>query len=123
MKESEKNVLATKKQDLSYFPMSKLRPSYENGILYDRFAPCEDADDYKLYLSIKSEGIREPLHISADGFILSGHRRYAAARYLSLVKVPVIISKDISSKLFFDSLANNLFEPLLNHILKKINSI
>jgi hypothetical protein len=84
-----------KKQDISYFSLNEIRPASENGLLYDSFTPNVDEDDYKLYMSIKEEGIREPLHISADGFLLSGHRRHAAARWLGLEAVPCIIEGDV----------------------------
>lgn len=84
-----------KKQDVSYFPLNEIRPAPENKLLYDAFAPSADEDDFKLYSSIKAEGIREPLHISADDFFLSGHRRYAAARCLELEKVPCVVADDI----------------------------
>jgi septum formation topological specificity factor MinE len=85
----------SKKQDISYFPTVKIIPAPENSLLYDDFAPNADEDDYKLYLSIMEEGIKEPLQISADGVLLSGHRRHAAARCLKLEKVPCIIAKGI----------------------------
>ena len=84
-----------KKQDLSYFPLNHIRPASENGLLYDGFNPQTDGDDAKLYWSIKAEGIREPLHISADGFILSGHRRYEAASWVGLSVVPCIVAEDV----------------------------
>ena len=84
-----------KKQDISYFPLDSIRPAPENGLLYDGFTPNADDDDDKLYWSIKAEGIREPLHISADGYILSGHRRYAAARWLGLGAVPCIVADHV----------------------------
>jgi len=85
----------TKKQDISYFSPNEIRPASENGLLYDTFSPNADDDDYKLYMSIKEEGIREPLHISADGFLLSGHRRLTAARWLGLEVVPCIVADDV----------------------------
>ena len=84
-----------KKQDISYFPLNDLRQASENGLLYDKYSPNADEDDAKLYWSIKANGIREPLHISADGYILSGHRRYAAASWLGLAVVPCIVADDI----------------------------
>lgn len=69
-----------KKQDVSYFSPDEIYQAPENGLLYDNFAPNADPDDYKLYTSIKEEGIREPLHVSAGGVCLSGHRRLAVAR-------------------------------------------
>jgi len=84
-----------KKQDLSYFPINEIRPARENGLLYDGFNPQTDDDDAKLYWSIKSDGIREPLHVSADGYILSGHRRYGAACWLGLTVIPCIVHDDV----------------------------
>ena len=100
---------ATKKQDLSYFPMSKIHPASENQLLYDKFSPNADEDDYKLYMSIKKEGIQEPLQISADGILLSGHRRYAAAQWLGLKVVPVIVADDV---VFNDLTADERLEIL-----------
>ena len=88
-------AVSGKKQDVSHFSLNELRQAPENGILYDKFCPHTDADDSKLYRSIKAEGIREPLHVSADGVILSGHRRYAAASWLGLTVVPCIVADDI----------------------------
>jgi hypothetical protein len=84
-----------KKQDLSYFPLNEIRPAPENNLLYDAFCPNTDEDDRRLYWSIKKEGIREPLHISADDFLLSGYRRHAAARWLGLETVPCLVADDI----------------------------
>ena len=84
-----------KKQDISYFFLNQIRPASENALLYDNFCPNADDDDYKLYMSIREEGIREPLHVSADEIILSGHRRFAAARWLSLETVPCLVAEDI----------------------------
>jgi len=84
-----------KKQDLSYFSLNEIRPAPENQLLYDSFSPNADEDDRKLYWSIKEEGIREPLHVSFDMVLLSGHRRYAAARWLGLEKVPCIVDDDV----------------------------
>lgn len=84
-----------KKQDISHFPLNELRQAPENGLLYDRFSPNADEDDAKLYWSIKAEGIREPLHVSIDGYILSGHRRYGAASWLGMTVVPCMVADDV----------------------------
>src|SRR4030042_239716 len=93
--EAERKMGKIKKQDISYFPTSEIITAHENGLLYDNFAPNADEDDDQLYYSIKEEGIREPLHISADGVLLSGHRRLAAADRLGLGPVPCIIADDV----------------------------
>lgn len=81
-------TLPAKKWDKSYFPTADIQTAAENDLLYDRFG-IANLDDYNLTASIKASGIQEPLAISADGFLLSGHRRLAAARYLGLKTVPV----------------------------------
>ena len=90
------------KQDISHFSIYEIEPASENGLLYDTFAPNADEDDCKLYMSIKGEGVREPLHISVDGIILSGHRRHAAATWLGLETVPCIVDdvifKDLTAE-------------------------
>ena len=81
-------TLPAKKWDKSYFPTADIQTAAENDLLYDRFG-IANLDAYNLTVSIKASGIQEPLAISADGFLLSGHRRLAAARYLGLKSVPV----------------------------------
>jgi len=79
-----------KKQDMSSFPCERIQVSEENSLLYDVFSP-DNEDDWSLYFSIKERGIIEPLHISADMVLLSGHRRLSAARVLKLKDVPCIV--------------------------------
>ena len=96
------NQTQTGKQDISHYLRTSIQPTEENRLIYDDFSPNADDDDYKLWASIKAEGIREPLHISADGFLLSGHRRLAAAGYLGLETVPVIVSNVVYADLSGD---------------------
>lgn len=77
-----------KKRDKSNFLVGQIKTAYENNNLYDKFG-IANADDYALTLSISEEGIQEPLVVSADNFLLSGHRRMAAAKHLGLESVPV----------------------------------
>ena len=56
--------------------VSSLKPSPENTQLY---RPVDDDPDIgKLADSIKKHGLCEPLIITMDKFIVSGHRRHAA---------------------------------------------
>ena len=64
-----------------------IRPSPENAKLY-RPVDAEDPDVIALAESIRDHGIQEPLVVSADGWILSGHRRYVAAQLADLTEVP-----------------------------------
>ena len=59
-----------------------------NSVLYGDFG-SDNHDDYELLLSIKENGIIEPLVLSADQVLLSGHRRLSAAKYLGIKIVPV----------------------------------
>lgn len=83
------------KPDMSYFSPDDLIPAPENNLLYDGFNPWADDDDNALYASIKAEGIREPLHVTSDRVILSGHRRHAVAKLLKLSQVPVILTEHV----------------------------
>ncbi len=80
------------KSDLSSLvcdlPLAAILVATENDLLYDKFG-IANADDCELAISIRDNGIQEPLTISDDQVLLSGHRRFAAARYLGLEKVPV----------------------------------
>jgi hypothetical protein len=76
------------KSVLSYFYVAQIQVSPENDLLYEPFGVA-NSDDAALVLSIKELGVQEPLTLSNDGFLLSGHRRLAAAKYLRLETVPV----------------------------------
>ena len=86
------------KSDLSYFPITQIQVARENDLLYDRFGIANE-DDAALVVSIKELGIQEPMTLSNDGYVLSGHRRLAAAKYLRLEAVPVRFKDVIFSKL------------------------
>ena len=83
-----------KKQDLSHLSVAIIRTAPENDLIYDRFG-IANADDRALTISIRDSGVQEPLVVSADLFLLSGHRRLAAARYLGMKSVPVRLVKDL----------------------------
>lgn len=83
-----KNATNPKKSGVLDFPVSDVRLGIENDLLYDKFG-IANADDCELTLSIRDNGIHEPLVISEDRVLLSGHRRFAAAKYLRLASVPV----------------------------------
>ena len=68
-------------------PIDQIRPSPENDRLY-RPVDEDDGDIRALAESIAQYGVREPLVVSADGWILSGHRRHAAAKLAGLTHVP-----------------------------------
>ena len=68
-------------------PLSGLKPSPENAKLYRPILP-DDPATQALAESIRKHGLREPLVITEDGYILSGHRRHVAAGLAGLTDVP-----------------------------------
>ena len=77
----------TEKPKLGHDPflisIDKIQPSPENDKLYRPVDP-DDPETVSLAESIRKFGIREPLVLTLDGHILSGHRRFAAARLAGL---------------------------------------
>jgi hypothetical protein len=60
--------------------VSSLKPSHENEELY-RQIDLGDPEIRSLAESIAKRGLHEPLIVTADNYIVSGHRRYAALRW------------------------------------------
>ena len=75
-------------RDLSQFPVSEIKMAKENDTLYGRFS-IHNFDDRSLVESINERGIQEPLVISEDLVLLSGHRRLSSAKHLQMELVPV----------------------------------
>ncbi|MHB9077030.1 MAG: ParB/RepB/Spo0J family partition protein, partial [Pirellulaceae bacterium] len=67
--------------------LEDIQPSPENDQLYRPVNP-HDPDILLLAESIRKQGVLEPLVISADDYILSGHRRHCAAEIAGLRTVP-----------------------------------
>ena len=64
-----------------------IKPSPENDAIY---GTIDDKDEKMADLvdSIRRHGLAEPILLSADGFILSGHRRFYACKQLGMTKLP-----------------------------------
>lgn len=73
-------------EEIKKVRLSEIRPSDLNGTIYD--PPHEDRI-HKLANDIKRVGLLEPLLVSVDGVIISGHTRYAALKYLQRAFVEV----------------------------------
>ncbi|HUY91827.1 MAG TPA: ParB/RepB/Spo0J family partition protein [Pirellulales bacterium] len=67
--------------------LDEICPSPENDKLY-RPVDASDPEIIALADSIREIGVREPIVVTLDGWILSGHRRYASARLAKLEYVP-----------------------------------
>ena len=69
-------------------PIDSLRLAPENETIYKAIS-FDDPDIVELACSIKAIGVLEPLLVSSDGYLISGHRRACAARLAKLDHVPV----------------------------------
>lgn len=65
-----------------------IRPAPENDHIYSAIS-WDNPDIHDLARSIKEHGMQEPIIVSSDGYIISGHRRRIAAMIAKLVLVPV----------------------------------
>src|SRR5436309_1766397 len=72
--------------DITHRPLSEIRPSPQNDKLYKPVDP-NDPDFKALAENIRADGVREALIVTRDGYIVSGHRRYAAASIAGLETV------------------------------------
>lgn len=66
--------------------LSSIRPSPENDKLY-RPVSGADPEIVALAESIRKKGLLEPIVITLDDYIISGHRRYAACSLADLTRV------------------------------------
>jgi hypothetical protein len=73
---------------IEVWPIESIRPAPENDAIYAAIA-LDDPEVQELSKSIKVHGIQEPILVSRDGYIISGHRRRVAAYLAGLSKVPV----------------------------------
>ena len=67
-----------------------LQPASENKDLYRKIR-AKDPAIQELAGTIKKDGLLEPIVITQDFYILSGHRRAVACKVAGLIKVPVRI--------------------------------
>jgi len=79
---------------VQFVPIDSIKPSPENIELYGEIK--HDGQMTALIESIKDHGLGEPVLVTADGYIVSGHRRYFAVRKLGWKEVPVIVRKDVN---------------------------
>lgn len=75
-------------QQIQQRRLDEIWPAPENDKLY-RPVLSDDPEIVSLAKSILRNGLREPIVITEDNYILSGHRRHAACRLAMLKTVPV----------------------------------
>lgn len=78
-------------QQVELRPIASFLPPPENDEIYQAIS-WDDPQTIELARSIDKYGIQEPLLVSRDNYIISGNRRYAAAKLAKLVLVPVLVS-------------------------------
>ncbi|MCY2990915.1 MAG: ParB N-terminal domain-containing protein [Planctomycetota bacterium] len=71
---------------VEYLPIGDIKPSPENDHIYGALAYDEQMKS--LIDSIERNGLEEPLIVTADDYVLSGHRRLWAVKYLRWNIVP-----------------------------------
>jgi hypothetical protein len=76
--------------------LDSIRPSPENEDLYRPVSP-DDPGVRELAVSIRDFGLKEPIVVTTDGFIISGHRRYVACRLAGLTSAPCRVENIHSS--------------------------
>lgn len=91
VRKNRKGAQRTGKTDhdpfLVWRSISDVRPAPENDEIY-RPSTLDDPEFRALIASVSRDGIREPLVITQDGYLVSGHRRLAAAEAADLEQVP-----------------------------------
>jgi ParB-like chromosome segregation protein Spo0J len=87
MNHTSKTKRAGRARGVARVSLARLTPAPENSDVY-RPVRDDDPEIVALAESIKKHGMKEPLVITRDYFIISGHRRFAAARLAGLKTVP-----------------------------------
>lgn len=91
-------------------PIDSVRPSPENNELYA--PPDADAPEMRqLIESIRARGVLEPLKVTKDGFIISGHRRHFAAHQAEQQTIPILRDSRARDEFTNDEFLQLLAEP------------
>jgi hypothetical protein len=75
--------------------LDSIKPAPENDDIYNAIA-FDDPAVRELAKSIKSNGLLDPILISRDSYIISGHRRRVACQVAGLKEVPVRVLENVS---------------------------
>ena len=86
---SEHDRKLIERYKVQLLPVAEIRPSPENGEIYGPTTYDNDPALRFLVRSIKRLGLEEPLIVTQDKFVLSGHRRLFAVQELGWLKVPI----------------------------------
>ena len=78
---------------VKFVHLDHVRPSPENVDVYGEIDTTTDPELIPLMESIRRMGLEEPIVVTVDGYILSGHRRYVCCLLLGWKFIPVRRSK------------------------------
>ena len=78
---------STERYAVEFVQVDDLEPSPENDDLYG-YVSDDDQMEF-LVASIRKNGLEEPLIVSADNYIISGHRRFFALKQAGIQTVPI----------------------------------
>ena len=81
---------------VEFVPIGSITPSPENDQVYGEIQHDEAMG--ALIDSIRRKGLDEPILLTEDRFILSGHRRYYAVGFLGWKEVPVRVKEESAGK-------------------------
>jgi hypothetical protein len=108
-------------QNVHLCPVGLIRPAAVNGDIYRPVDPA-DPDVRRLADTIAEHGILHPLIVTTDHVILSGHRRFCAAKLAGLKAVPVLFDEIASTDDQFVQrlvVANTAREKTLDEVLRE----
>jgi hypothetical protein len=80
------------KDRLVRLPIDSIQPAPENELVYRPVRP-DDPEIVNLAISIRDHGLQEPIIVTSDRYILSGHRRHAACRLAGLTEIPCRVAE------------------------------
>jgi ParB/RepB/Spo0J family partition protein len=87
--------METPTQNSHFIPVASVQEAPENWTILYR-PPTEDDESWmQLRESIAENGILTPIIVSADSYVISGHRRLRAAMAEGLENIPVIVQHKI----------------------------
>ena len=78
--------------EIFYMSVDELR---ENPLNVEMYGEPDEEEVALLALDITERGIRQPLVVTPEGVVVSGHRRLAAAKLAGLAEVPCILQDNV----------------------------
>lgn len=92
-KSGQDEILHDDRYQVEYRNVGEILPSPENDEIYGEIELDEQMEN--LIASIERRGLEEPIILTADGYIVSGHRRFYAVKCLGWETVPVRVKNDV----------------------------